>query len=331
MLRRCYASESATSSRSTLALSLCCLCVGVLASTARADIGIRDFADTILTDDPEPNDQFVGPTVTWQRFGTTEEGSPTSQIDLGFEIEKRITPRLSIQLGYGGSIVTIPGDSARGGFQNLSLGLQYEIFRSAPHEFIVSLGVAREFGNTGSTRVGAEQTGTTTPLVFVGKGFGDLLPISFLRPLALTGEFGYAFADKVLKGPLSTADDRTSVAGADSNGGLEHRWVGGFTLQYPLGYLDNELLSRHFPEWLDNITPLVEFVWSSPATSPSNTRTQWIIAPGIIWSNQWCQFGVEALIPGNGASGKGIGMIAQFRMALGVIAPALNRPIFGRP
>lgn len=293
-----------------------------------ADVGIRDFADTIFIDDPEPSDQLVGPTISWQRFGATQLGDTTQELDFDLEIEKRITPSLGLQLGYGGSLVWPLGGGKQSGFQNLVAGLQYELFQNAAHEFIISLGVMREFGATGTARVGAERTGTTMPVVFLGKGLGEL-PFGLLRPIAITGELGYAFSDKLLK-PVQPAQDQDSDAGVTFNNGREHRWVGGFTVQYPLSYLDNEVLRLHLPEWLTNITPLVEVAWSSPASSPSLVPTQWIIAPGVIWSNGWFQMGVEALVPGNGASGKGIGVIGQFRMALGVIAPALNRPIFPR-
>jgi hypothetical protein len=46
--------------------------------------------------------------------------------------------------------------------------------------------------------LGNNDSSSTTPTIFWGKGFGDL-PIGFLRPLALTGTFGYQIADTNLK------------------------------------------------------------------------------------------------------------------------------------
>ena len=85
----------------------------------------------------------------------------------------------------------------------MELGLKYKIYVNPEHEFMLSLGVFREFGRTGATgdtaaALDVDQTGSTTPTIFWGKGLGDL-PIGLLRPLAITGTLGYSVADQKLK------------------------------------------------------------------------------------------------------------------------------------
>ena len=80
---------------------------------------------------------------------------------------------------------------------------------------MLSLGVSREFARTGATGANGaaldnDDTSSTTPTIFWGKGFGDL-PIGFLRPLAITGTLGYTIADKKLKVIGADPDYRRSA------------------------------------------------------------------------------------------------------------------------
>ena len=295
---------------------------GLAAPPALADAGIRDFADTMLIDDPDPNDVLILPTLIWQRSGVQDGVGPTNEFDAGIEIDKRNTTRLGLQVSTGGVWQSVFGSKSRTGMQNASAGLQYMAWKSAKTESELSFGVQQEFGGTGSQQIGESATGSTTPLVYFGQGWGAL-PIGVLRPFAVTGEFGYAISNKGLKQlPAAPGNDPTY------NNGIESRWVAGMTLQYPLNYLDGEVLSLNWPQWVDNFVPLVEVSYSSPATKPANDPVQWTIAPGVLWSDQFYQFGVEALIPGNRASGRNVGVLAQFRMSLGVLVPRLGKPVF---
>ena len=146
---------------------------------------------------------------------------------------------------------------------------------------MLSLGVSREFARTGAIGgIGAaldnDDTSSTTPTIFWGKGFGDL-PIGFLRPLALTGTLGYTFADKKLK-----------VIGADPdsgdplfNNGISNQWSGGLSLQYSMRYLQTQVKDLGLPEFVNRLTPVVEMAWSSPASSPSQSTTQFLFGVGV--------------------------------------------------
>ena len=71
---------------------------------------------------------------------------------------------------------------------------QYLAILDPPHEALLSLGVDREWGGTGTRRIGASPKGATSPTVYFAKGMGDL-DLGYLRPFAVTGSIGYQFAD----------------------------------------------------------------------------------------------------------------------------------------
>ena len=151
---------------------------------------------------------------------------------------------------------------------------------------MLSLGVSREFARTGATGANGaaldnDDTSSTTPTVFWGKGFGDL-PIGLLRPLAITGTLGYSIADKKLK-----------VTGVDPdtgdplfNNGTSNLWTGGLSLQYSMRYLQSQVKDYGLPEFVNRLTPVVEVAWSSPASKPNTTNTQYLIGVGVNYTAQ---------------------------------------------
>lgn len=182
---------------------------------------------------------------------------------------------------------------------------------------MLSVGVDRDFGRTGTLAIGADTVSTTTPAITFGKGFGDL-PIGLLRPLAVTGQVGYAVSERALK---------IDPAGGD-NGGHENRWIGGLSLQYSFSYLEAQVKDHGLPGWLRNLTPLVEVAWSSPANRPSSQPMQLLIAPGVAYSGDWYQVTAELLIPANRNTGKNLGFVAEFHMYLDDIFPkSLGTPV----
>ena len=106
------------------------------------------------------------------------------------------------------------GSKTQAGFENLFITGKWQAITNAPHELVVSLGITREIGGSGTDHMGADHYGSTTPNLYFGKGLGDL-PASFLRPFAVTGELSYTIADKGLKmsPPLSTSADAASGEG----------------------------------------------------------------------------------------------------------------------
>jgi hypothetical protein len=223
----------------------------------------------------------------------------------------------------------------RTGFQDLVGIVKFQTYVNGPHELIVSLGVIREFSRTGTAHIGADEYGNTTPTIYVGKGFGDL-PIGALRPLAITGTAGFSVADKELKSagpqPSNLAANATlpltGIAAQQFNNGYSNRWVGGLSVQYSLPYLQSQVRDYRLPEFFNHLIPLVEIAYSSPASPPSNLGTQVVLAPGVIYLADTFQVGVEALVPGNRASGTNVGVIAQFHLFFDDLLPnTLGKPL----
>ncbi len=245
-------------------------------------------------------------------------GRPTNTISISSTTSG--SPTTSVWASTtAGRVQQIDHAKTQTGFSNLSATAKYQTCVSADHEFIVALGVQREFGRTGTAHTGADQYGGTTPTLYFGKGLGDL-PVGYLRPFAITGEFSYTVADKALKA-MQVIDPDTGISSLQYNGGNPNQWFGGISLQYSLPYLQSEVKDLGLPRFVGRLTPLVEITWSSPATAPSTQGTTWTIAPGVLYSAGTYQVGVELLIPANRAAGTNVGVIAQFHMFLDDLLP----------
>jgi hypothetical protein len=247
---------------------------------------------------------------------------------VSFEFDKRITENFGFSLGNGYQWLHTPGAGTVSGWQNLEAGLKYKVYVNPEHEFMLSLGVSREFARTGAIgSVGAaldnDDTSSTTPTAFWGKGFGDL-PIGLLRPLALTGTLGYTFADKKLKVIGTDPDSGDPLF----NNGISNQWSGGLSLQYSMRYLQTQVKDLGLPEFVNRLTPVAEVAWSSPASSPSQSSTQYLFGVGVNYTANSYALSVEALIPGNRQSGSHVGVIAQFHLYFDDLFPnSLGKPI----
>lgn len=293
--------------------------VGILAAAghqadAHAVAGNRVFPVTLTMDDPGVADEASVPTFSWQR-GNTDDGSPVDNYSWNFEYDKTITPNFGLGLNWGYNLDAVHGGKTAGGFGNLSLTAKYQTYVNAPHEFILSLGLVREFGGTGNTNHGADRFGSTEPTMYMGKGLGDL-PIGMLRPLAITGELGYNFQDVKQN---STQDNQGGQNGVDA----------AISIQYSMPYLQSQVKDLGLPDFFNHLVPLVELTWSVPTGGvmfPSPTT--FTVAPGVIYMADSWQFGVEALIPGNTAAGTHVGVIAMFHLFFDDIFPnSLGKPL----
>jgi hypothetical protein len=141
-----------------------------------------------------------------------------------------------------------------------------------------------------------------------------------LQPLQFTGEFSYAFADKEYK-QFSTTDAMTGLTSATDNNGSANAWIGSFSIQYSIPYLQNSIKDFGLAEPFAHIIPVAEFTWQSPASSPGGEPESWTLAPGFIYLRSWYQIGVEALVPLNKAAGTNIGFIVQAHVFLDDLYP----------
>ena len=304
-------------------------CAGAFApdiAFAHAVCGDRVFPVTLTIDDPGVADEASVPTFTYQRSGADGGPGAVHQYDFNFEYDKRVTNDFGFAVNDGYTVQQIDNAKTQAGFQNLSVTAKYQDCISAEHEFIVSVGLVREFGRTGTEHIGADQFGGTTPTLYFGKGLGDV-PVGYLRPLAVTGEFSRAFPDKSLK-TTTTTDPDTGLLSTSDNRGNANLLSAGLSVQYSLPYLQSQVKDLGLPTFIGRLTPLVELTWTSPATSPSNQGTTWTVAPGVIYSAATYQVGVELLVPLNKTAGTNVGVIAQLHLFLDDL---LGDTVFGRP
>lgn len=264
---------------------------------AHAIAGDRVFPSTMAVDDPG-----VGDEANFQ-FGHVRvpgDGGDQSINTFDVEYDKLITSRLAVSVG---GTYTMQNNPTSRGFDNFGVGLKYLLYVNEAHEFMTSIGVDAEIGGTGSRAI-ADNFSTISPTLFAGKGMGDLPDsLAYLRPIAITGELG----------PSLT-----------TGAGQPNAFNYGFTVQYSLPYLQQHVHDLGLPQPLSNIIPLVEI-----PLSRSQGVTTGTVNPGFIWINRYGQFGVEAQIPVNRASGSHVGILVQAHIFLDDIAPnSIGKPLF---
>ena len=306
---------------------LAALAAGCLPLAHNADAhgfaGDHMFVSTLIIDDPNVADEASLPTFSYLPQSSDTNPAPAAY-GLSFEFDKRITENFGFAIASGYNWLTQPGAKTATGWSNLEVGLKYKPYVNPEHEFMLSVGVVREFARTGANGtngavLGNADSSSTTPRIYFGKGFGDL-PIGLLRPFALTGELGYTIADKKLK--------VDPVDGTPINNGNANGWNGGLSLQYSMRYLSSQVKDYGLPTFVNRLTPLVEVAWSSPASKPNQDSTQYLFGVGVNYTAQAYAISVEALIPGNKQTGSHVGVIAQFHLYFDDIFPnSLGKPI----
>ena len=217
-----------------------------------------------------------------------------------FEYDKLITPRLAVSVG---GTYAMQNNPTAHGFDNFEVGLKYLLYVNEAHEFMTSVGIDAELGGTGSRAI-ADNHSTISPTLFAGKGFGDLPDsLAYLRPVAITGEAGPALT---------------------TGAGQPNAFNYGFTVQYSLPYLQQHVHDIGLPQPLANVIPLVEI-----PLSRSQGQTTGTVNPGFIWINRYGQFGIEAQIPINRASGSHVGILVQAHIFFDDVAPTtIGKPLF---
>jgi len=272
--------------------------------------GNRAFIPTLLTDDPFVADELTG-TAT-RITNLAGGGSPAvRETDFGWAFSKRITPDLAVEIEQGYTVLSPAGLRRVYGFDNVEATLKYQLYVNPEHEFLLSAGISHEFGGSGAARV-ADTIGATSPTLFFGKGFGDLPDgLAWLRPLAVTGVLEYEIPDR------RTADTPTTL-------------TGGMAIEYNLRYLEGNVAYLGLPEFIDRMTPVVEFQFSAPTSRAPGTPITGTVAPGIVYSGNTFDIGVEALIPATRGTRTSIGAIAMLHLRLEALFPTtLGRPLFG--
>ena len=172
------------------------LCVGMLATVTEPALahglaGKRFFPATLVIDDPFVADELSLPSFFHTKKPAKRDEPAARETAISGEFSKRITRNLGLSLEGGLTHLDPDGKPALTGFENLEVGLKYQLFKSDLHETILSLGLGWEVGGTGRKATGAESFDVVNPALFFGKGFGDLPDgLSWLKPLAVTGVVG---------------------------------------------------------------------------------------------------------------------------------------------
>jgi hypothetical protein len=313
--------------RARLALATALTIFPAAGTFAHGFAGSRFFPATITIDDPFVADELSLPTVSNQKTGTDPSVVETA---ISGELSKRITSDFGFSIGYAWNHLDQAGPPHNpNGFQNLEVTPRYQFLLNAPHEAVASVGVITEVGGTGAKRVGALPFATYTPTLYFGKGAGDLPEsLNWVRPFAVTGIFGYSItSSKKTTSPVIDPDTgMISLAVDHASNTINY----GFAIEYSNFYLRANIHDFGLPEWVYRLTPLVEFNFVTPVTDRYGEKTVGTINPGIIWSGQSMQFGVEAIIPATKATGKNVGIIAQLHFYLDDIFPnSIGRPLLG--
>src|SRR5262245_44307352 len=282
-------------------------------------IGQRFFPATLAIDDPFVADELSLPTFSIMKFHGSSESPAFLQTDISGEFSKRLTPDFGFSLAGTLTYLDPDGGKTQSGFDNMEVALKYVFWKSAPHETLLSAGVSWDVGGTGSKRVGAESFDTVTPQLFFGKGFGDMPEgARWLKPIALTGAFGYAIPTRRFNKTYVTSDEGDVEVDKELNP-QAFQW--GFSLQYSLQYLQSFVQDVGLPAPFNRMIPLVEIALQTPTQGSDAGQTTGTINPGIIWFGRYIQLGLELQIPVNRQSGKNVGVIAQIHFYLDDIAP----------
>ena len=267
--------------------------------------GSRIFPATLGIDDPGVNDEF-SPTFTY--LPSNSDGS--REIDGNFSWSKTIIPNVGVIVSDGPTWLH-PGGY---GWDSLSTELQWGNFCWPEHELMATVGFEVDWGNTG-TGSQAMPFNAYQPVIDIGKGFGDLpTSMNWLRPAAITAELSETFP-----GQSWTNGNQNST---------NLNW--GFTLQYSLPYY-NANVAEISNDFFKHLIPITEFTFSKPVSNfaPETNVTTGTIQPGAVYITGTYQVALEAVIPLNGASGHGVGVIASLDLYLDDLLPdTLGKPIF---
>jgi hypothetical protein len=282
---------------------------GATSALAHAVCGARVFPATLVIDDPGQSDELSLPTVQYTPIPASG-GNPSGHIvDYGYEYDKNITRDLGFAIN--GDYVTQRGaGQSLNGWDNITVTLKDELPCFEDDELMFSVGVVREFAKTGAARLiragVIDGVSSTAPTLYAGKGFGDL-PIGYLRPFAVTAEYSYQISD--------------------SPGASPNESDYGFSLQYSMPYMQQQVKALNIPDFFTHLVPLIEVSLSSPQSGP----TTGTISPGFLYEGRAFQVGVEAVIPANGATRQtqGTGVIVQFHVFLDdLFYKSIGGPLF---
>ncbi len=291
-------------------------------AAAHGIAGNRLFPGTLSFDDPAVADEFAL-TPSWVSRRAAD-GSAVTDDSVNWQFSRLLVPNLAVIIDSGFIHRDWP-QLQRNGLDTTTVSLKGLMYRSDPHEVLLSAAVSWAIGGSGARAVGANETSTFQPAFYFGKGFGDLPDyLGWLRPFAVTGEF----ALEIPSVSRSTILGINSIGSALVDKPYENvatlHWA--FSIQYSTYYLTPRFTGGPPKEEPHNqFVPLVEFAFAFD--SPRGRDTIANIDPGVAYTAATWQFAVEAVLPLNAASGHGVGVRAQLLLFLDDLIPS----VFGKP
>lgn len=292
------------SSLALVVLSLFSSMLASINSLAYTAAGDRVFAPTGILPQIAPTNQIYGWAWTVPQSGQAV-GTRSRATNTGSFFDKTVfSDQFSVYTQGSWFKIDRVAVDPRYGWANFENGFKYMPINDHDREFLLTLGVNRDWGGTGKNGI-APSKGATEPRVYFGKGLGDL-DISYLRPLAITGFLGYLVSD---------AEPRPDLI------------RGGVAIQYSIPYLQSKVQSFDLPSPLRGLTPLTELLVTAPAGRSYGARPTVLFAPGITYAGEGWEFLIEALVPATQVTGKGVGVRAQLHLVLDFLFPQ----IFGPP
>jgi hypothetical protein len=274
-------------------LALAFACSATNMAHAYTAAGDRVFPATLILPQLTPGDELY---LNYNMLPLSAAGAGTPNRSTNFTTTygKTITDNLGVYFEETYTGIGRAGGGTQWGWQNLDTDIKYLAINNLEHEFVMSLGVDREIGDTGAFRAGASRSGATAPELYLGKGLGDL-DIGYLRPLAVTAYTSVQLADMAPRPDLVQ---------------------NGVVIEYSIPYLQSKVQAFDVPEAVRHLTPITEMLFTSPIGRSYGARTTALFAPGVSYAGDGWEFAVEAQIPATRATGSGFGVTAQLHVAL---------------
>jgi hypothetical protein len=277
--------------------------------------GNRDFPKTLTLDEPGIDDEMSFPTYVRVNGPAIDGRDDLVQNDTAFEIDKRITTSLEMQINGGYTVLNGPARNSRHGWDDLSLTAKYVLLDHPATETILTFAALHVFGRTGALQAGADPGGSTTPILYVGQGLGATRLPDWARAFAVTTGFSYTMPDRARAGTSERA--------------VPYMQAGG-SLQYAFSYLAPALAKAGLPTFATHMVGIIELTYDATmrANTDANPR-HGLAAPGLIYAGGGYQLAAEALLPITRASGRGVGFIAQLNMSFEKLGlGAIARPLW---
>jgi hypothetical protein len=296
---------------------------------AHGFVGQRFFPATIATEDPFVADELSLPTISSLRTNAGEDAPASRQTSIAIDFSRRLTQNLGLSIGAARRRFSFSDQPSVSGRDNVELGLKYQFYRDEASETLMSAGLGWEVGGTGSKSIGAERFSTYTPTFFFGKGFGNLpAHLDALRPLAVTGTVGVALPGRA--GTTTTSIDADTGLPTTQTERHPHVLQVGLALQYSIPYLQSAVRDVGLGAPWNRMVPVLEIAASKPIDRVDQRGWTGTLNPGVLWVGRTVQLGLEAIVPINRASGRGVGVQAQLHFFLDDLFPrAMARPLLG--